>query len=69
MGFNYFGMHLEQCKKKICTNPLVLRTQTLLYTGFSALLAVLDLRILKAAAERAEKFSPKMRDSIINETL
>lgn len=62
MGFNYFGMHLEQCKKKICTYPLVLRTKTLLYTGFPALLTILDFRILQAAAERAEKFSPKMRD-------
>lgn len=69
MGFNYFGMHLEQCRKKICTNPLVFRTQTLLCTVFSALLAVLDLGILKAAAERAEKFSPEMRDSFIHETV
>lgn len=66
MGFKYFGMHLKQCKKKIWTNPLVLRTKTLLHTGFPALLTVVDFRILKAAAERAEKFSPKMRDPFIH---
>lgn len=50
----------------VYTDPLVLRTQSLLSIGFLAVLTVPDLRIFKIPAECAEKFTPKIRDELLN---
>lgn len=41
-----------------CTDPLVLRTQALLFTRLPAVVTVRDLRVFQTPAKRAEKITP-----------